>query len=59
MNDLGFIVAGYGVILGGLAVYAALLLRRLAATRRAQEGGDGPFDGGGRSASDLADAQRG
>ena len=29
MNDLGFIVAGYGVILGGLAIYAITLVRRL------------------------------
>ena len=34
-NDVWFIVAGYGVILGGLALYAAALLRRLAAARRA------------------------
>ena len=34
MSDLGFILAGYGVILGGLATYAATLLRRLAAARR-------------------------
>ena len=31
MQDLGFIIAAYGVILGGLALYAGLLLRRLAA----------------------------
>ncbi|HET6820400.1 MAG TPA: hypothetical protein VFH98_07595 [Candidatus Limnocylindria bacterium] len=35
MHDLGFIIAGYGVILGGVTLYAALLLRRLAAARRA------------------------
>jgi hypothetical protein len=35
MNDAWFIVAGYGAILGGLALYAATLLRRLAAARRA------------------------
>jgi hypothetical protein len=35
MNDAGFILAGYGVILGGLALYAVTLLRRLAAARRA------------------------
>ncbi len=34
MTDLGFIVAGYGVILGGLALYAAVLLRRLRAARQ-------------------------
>ena len=35
MTDWPFVLAGYGVILGGLAVYAALLHRRLAAARRA------------------------
>lgn len=35
MDDLVFIVAAYGVILGGLAAYAILLLRRLAAARAA------------------------
>jgi hypothetical protein len=34
MQDLPFIVAGWGVILGGLAAYALLLLRRLGAARR-------------------------
>jgi hypothetical protein len=33
MSDVGFVVAGYGVILGGLAAYAGLLLRRLARAR--------------------------
>jgi hypothetical protein len=33
MNDVGFVVAGYGVVLGGLAIYALTLLRRLAAAR--------------------------
>jgi hypothetical protein len=35
MSDAGFILAGYGVILGGLTLYAVTLLRRLAAARRA------------------------
>lgn len=35
MQDLGFIVAGWGVILGGLAAYALLLIRRLAVARAA------------------------
>jgi hypothetical protein len=35
MHDLGFIVAAYGVILGGVSLYAGLLLRRLGAARRA------------------------
>lgn len=34
MTDVGFVIAGYGVILGGLAVYAGLLLRRLSSARR-------------------------
>jgi hypothetical protein len=34
MDDLVFIVAGWGVIIGGLAAYALLLLRRLAVARR-------------------------
>jgi hypothetical protein len=35
MTDVWFVVAGWGLILGGLAVYAATLPRRLAAARRA------------------------
>jgi hypothetical protein len=35
MENLGFIVAAYGVILGGVALYTGLLLRRLSAARRA------------------------
>jgi hypothetical protein len=35
MDDLAFIVAGWGVILGGLAIYAGVLIRRLAAARAA------------------------
>ncbi|HET7141436.1 MAG TPA: hypothetical protein VFJ03_03020 [Candidatus Limnocylindria bacterium] len=34
MQYLGFIVAGYGVILGGVLLYAVTLLRRLAKGRR-------------------------
>ena len=34
MDNLVFIVAGWGVIIGGLAAYAMLLLRRLAVARR-------------------------
>jgi hypothetical protein len=34
MQDLPFIVAGWVVILGGLAAYTILLLRRLAVARR-------------------------
>ena len=41
MSDVGFVIAGYGVILGGLAAYAALLLRRLARARAQRPPGDG------------------
>ncbi len=33
MTSLPFVVAGYGVILGGLALYAAILARRIRAAR--------------------------
>ena len=32
-TDIGFIVAGWGVILGGMTLYAVVLLRRLGAAR--------------------------
>jgi hypothetical protein len=35
MTDVGYVIAGYGVILGGIVVYVALLLRRLRTARRA------------------------
>ena len=35
MRDVGFVAAAYGVILGGIALYAALLVRRLRAAREA------------------------
>jgi hypothetical protein len=35
MTNLGFVVAAYGVILGGLGVYAGTLLRRLRVARDA------------------------
>ena len=35
MTDWPFVLAGYGIILGSLAAYAAFLQRRLAAARRA------------------------
>ncbi len=34
MTDLGFVLAAYGVILGGLGLYAMTLARRLRAARR-------------------------
>ncbi|MDP9467723.1 MAG: hypothetical protein M3P32_03130 [Chloroflexota bacterium] len=38
MTDAGFVIAAYGVILGGIGLYAALLLRRLSAARQALRG---------------------
>lgn len=35
MTDVEFVIAGYGVILGGIVAYAALLLRRLRVAREA------------------------
>lgn len=35
MTDVGYVIAGYGVILGGIVVYVALLLRRLRIAREA------------------------
>lgn len=33
MRDAGFVIAAYGVILGGIGLYAALLARRLRIAR--------------------------
>jgi hypothetical protein len=44
MSDAGFVIAAYGVILGGIALYAALLARRLDARRDASEGIRHPAD---------------
>jgi hypothetical protein len=35
MTDVGYVIAGYGVILGGIALYVAVLLRRLRVAREA------------------------
>jgi hypothetical protein len=35
MRDAGFVIAAYGVILGGIGLYAALLARRLRIARDA------------------------
>lgn len=37
MSDVGFVIAAYGVILGGLALYTLTLWRRLRAVRRDDE----------------------
>lgn len=34
MSDIGFVVAAYGVIFGGLGLYVLALWRRLRAARR-------------------------
>ena len=34
MSDLGYVIAAYGVIFGGLALYALSLWRRLRAAQR-------------------------
>jgi hypothetical protein len=44
MTNLGFIVAAYGVILGGLGLYVAYLLRRLGIARGASRGLGGDVD---------------
>ncbi|HET6745828.1 MAG TPA: hypothetical protein VFH90_08275 [Candidatus Limnocylindria bacterium] len=38
MQDLAFVIAGWGVIIGGLAAYAVLLLKRLSLARRVSIG---------------------
>jgi hypothetical protein len=40
MTDAGFVIAAYGVIIGGLALYTVTLWRRLAAVRRDLGGDD-------------------
>lgn len=38
MTDAGFVIAAYGVIIGGLGLYTVTLWRRLRAARRDLEG---------------------
>ncbi|HJP72511.1 MAG TPA: hypothetical protein VJ975_12410 [Candidatus Limnocylindria bacterium] len=33
MTDVGYVIAAYGVIIGGLVLYAVSLMRRLASKR--------------------------
>lgn len=40
MTDAGFVIAAYGVILGGIALYAGLLARRLRIAREASARSD-------------------
>jgi hypothetical protein len=44
MSDAGFVIAAYGVILGGLALYVAYLLRRLGVARDASKRLGGEVD---------------
>jgi hypothetical protein len=44
MTDAGFVFAAYGVILGGIALYAALLARRLRTAREATKRSDDDVD---------------
>ena len=44
MSDAGFIAAAYGVILGGLGLYVAYLLRRLGIARDASKRLDSDVD---------------
>ena len=54
MSDLGYVVAAYGVILGGLALYTVTIWRRL---RSAQGAGADPGRGQ-RAAPDADDEAR-
>jgi hypothetical protein len=44
MTDVAFVIAAYGVILGGIGAYAALLARRLRIARDALKRPDGDLD---------------
>jgi hypothetical protein len=44
MTDVAFVIAAYGVILGGIGAYAALLARRLRIARDALQRPDGDVD---------------
>jgi hypothetical protein len=46
MTDVGFVIAAYGVILGGIGLYAAVLVRRLRIAREATAGIDEAPDAG-------------
>jgi hypothetical protein len=59
VTDVWFVVAGYTVILGGLALYAGLLLLRLREARRTLDGmqrtGNGAATRNARSGEPPAD----
>jgi prephenate dehydrogenase len=44
MTDAGFVIAAYGVILGGIGLYAAWLARRLRIARESVRRRDGDPD---------------
>jgi hypothetical protein len=44
MTNLEFVVAAYSVILGGIALYAAFLARRIRIAREARDRLDGDAD---------------
>jgi hypothetical protein len=44
VSDAGFVIAAYGVILGGVGLYAAWLARRLRIAREALGRSDGDVD---------------
>jgi hypothetical protein len=44
MTNVEFVIAAYGVILGGIALYAAFLARRIRIAREAQHRLDGDVD---------------
>ena len=54
MTDVAFVIAGYGVILGGIVLYAGLLLRRLRIARQQLRANDEAQD----TASSPIDATR-
>ena len=45
MTDVGFVIAAYGVILGGIGLYAAVLVRRLRIASEATAGIEAPDAG--------------
>jgi hypothetical protein len=44
VSDAGFVIAAYGVILGGIGLYTAWLVRRLRIAREALRRRDGDVD---------------
>jgi hypothetical protein len=44
LSNVEFVIAAYGVILGGIALYAAFLARRIRVAREARDRLDGDVD---------------